>query len=1467
VSSAEPHLNAFHPAVRRWFESTFEAATPAQRAAWPRLLLGESVLLLAPTGSGKTLAAFLVAIDGLLRAPHPRAKTRVVYVSPLKALGVDIERNLSRPLAGIREVAAELREDLGEVRVGVRSGDTEQRVRAALVKHPPDVLITTPESLYLMLTSPNARETLRDVEVVIIDEIHALAGSKRGAHLFANLERLEVLRTSPKPLQRIGLSATQRPLDEIARLLGGYCSAEGEAEAPRRRPVSVLDLSVSRAVEVTVELPAEATRDGDSTRSAWPSIHPRLLELVRTHRSTMIFVNNRRLAERLSSALNELAGEELVLAHHGSIAKAQRASIEERLKGGELRAVVTTSSLELGIDIGSVDLVVQVEAPLGISSGIQRIGRAGHHVGGVPRAVFFPKFEGDLVATAAATAAILAQAVEETRVPKNPLDVLAQIIVAEVATGPQHADALFALLRCAAPFHDLPRAAFDGVLDMLSGHYPSERFREFRARISWDRTLGVLSPRRGTRLLAVQSGGTIPDRGLFGVYMTGAEPPLKVGELDEEMVFESRTGDVFLLGASSWRIDDISQDRVLVSPAPGTPGKMPFWRGPGFGRSYELGLAIGRLLARVEESDEVTARAFLRSDHRLDELATSGLLRYVSEQRAASALPTHERVVVECFGSDGRSLVVVLSPFGGRVHAPWALAVVDRLRRELGVEVDSTFADDGMIFRLPDTELAPALTWFLPDAEQARRAVEVGVAQTALFAGQFRENAARALLLPRRGGQRRTPLWLLARRARDLLQVSREYPDFPIVLETYRSCLTQVYDMNALERVLDGLRSGAIRAELVPTRAPSPFAAALLFAYAGNFIYDNDTPVAERRAQALTLDFQRLKQLLGEPELRTLLDEQSIETVVRRLQRLEGARRLETEDDLCDVLWELGDLSSSELHERVRAAAGPVEALDAWLTSLGAQRRLLAVSFGEAPLTERRFLVVEDAALYRDALGIELPADLPPSLLEPVKEALSDLVLRYARTHGPFTLYALVERFGVPTVDLEGALATLASRELLVRGAFLPNGTSEEYCHPDVLARIRHASLGQAVRQSSAVTKERFADWLAEWHGIGTGALGDEALLSAIEKLQGLELPFDELESEILPARVDGFRPTDLDKLCSGGELVWTASSEREPKVRLFLSEQAHELLRPGERAEGELVGRVREFLRLRGASFYGDLVQKLGGFEPDVFAALWRLVWSGEVSNDTLSPLRSLIAEEPVRGRASLSVGHRSRRKGRPGSEGRWFLLAPEFGASDTEYASALGRNLLVRHGVVTRETVRREALPGGFATLYPVLRAMEERGFVRRGYFVDGLGGVQFAYGGAEGGLRAVREGEASVRVLAACDPANPYGAALSWPSLDDARFARVAGAAVVLSNGELLAYLSKGGRGIHLFFERGDVGAEASLVSALDAWFERRAWAAWLLETVDGQKALLSPWVGVFERAGFGKTSDGLRRLRGR
>ncbi len=1506
TQAASQSLTEFSGCTQDWFLTQFGQPTPVQAAAWPILARNDSALLLAPTGSGKTLAAFLAALDRLMFQPAPvESAVRVLYISPLKALGVDIDRNLRAPINGLMATAAQSGVACREPTVGIRSGDTPTEQRRRMLREPPDVLITTPESLYLILTS-QASETLRHVETVIVDEIHALAGTKRGAHLFLSLERLEQLRRRHQPesppLQRVGLSATQRPLDEIARLLGGADASPDETQPPETRPVAIVDASAPKQFELRVETPADevdtnpplpdSAVDGGTdagtdavpaarpaaASSVWPAIQPRLVELIRSNRSTIIFVNSRRLAERLASAINQTAGEELAQAHHGSLARDARAEIEDRLKRGVLPAMVATSSMELGIDMGAVDLVIQIEAPPSIASGTQRIGRAGHQVGAPSSGVIFPKYRGDLLACAAATGAMQQGWVEETRYPRNPLDVLAQHLVAMTCREPLSVDEAFATVRSAAPFFELPRTAFEGVLDMLSGRYPSDEFAELKPRLTWDRSTNTIHPRRGGQRLAILNAGTIPDRGLYGVFLAGDGPDgiggSRVGELDEEMVFETRPGDVFLLGASSWRVLEITRDRVLVAPAPGEPGRMPFWHGDRPGRPLEFGRTIGRLARDLATAPAAASRTRLTTEHGLTDAAADGLLDYLRRQvEAAGVVPTDDTIVVESFPDEiGDWRVVVLTPFGARVHAPWALLIGSRLREQTGAEVDLMWTDDGMVFRLPEAHAAPPPDWFFPRPEDVERQLIQEIGNTALFAGRFRENAARSLLLPRRFPGRRTPLWLQRRRAGDLLNVAARFRNFPVLLETYRECLRDAFDVDGLTAILRDVRNQTLSVREVRSEFPSPFAAAVMFSYAGNFLYNADAPLAERKAQTLALDHAQLRELLGSVDLREVLDPGEVERLQSELQRLADFR-IGCLDDVHDTLLSLGPLTQSQLLARCQEATRPQ--LVAWLDQLSGSGRIVQVKLSGQP----QLAAAEDIGRLRDAIGLTPPAGVPAAFLEPVADAVEDLVSRFARTHTPFCVPQAAAQLHLEPARVQQALDSLSERGRVVAGRFRHDATDPEWCDVGVLRRLRARSLAAMRRQIAPVEPDVLARFLPDWHGITRPRRGLDGLLDTIEQLQGTPLPASALEEEILPARVSGYRRSDLDELCLAGEILWRgcdSTGPRDGRIAVYLTDRYPLLAAPVEPLPGAAEAAIRSLLSERGALLFSQIRQAIGGFPNDLLETLWDLVWNGEITNDTLGPLRSRLQTTRPGNRRTTARSRRAYRSRRDvrlaGSEGRWSLLPTLQGdhepplPSVTQRQTAIAEQLLDRYGILTREMLSREQIAGGFSGIYPVLRAMEEAGRVRRGYFVAGLGAAQFAAAGADDRLRDAGQarGGDGLLVLAATDPANAWGNIVPWPPTGDGtRPNRVAGARVILHQGRPLGYLNRTARALTTFQDAtADAHASAAdlklLAEALAGL--ARPGTSLMIEHIDGAPPGRSPLAEVLEECGFTPTGSG-------
>ena len=1507
-------MDLFSEPVRAWFTSSFPAPTKAQELGWPAIAAGDDALILAPTGSGKTLTAFLWGIDRLLTTPPPEgpARTRILYVSPLRALAVDIEKNLRSPLVGIAHAAERLGHPVHTPTVGMRTGDTPPTERRRLVRHPPDLLITTPESLYLMLTSA-ARETLANVEAVIIDEIHALAATKRGSHLALTLERLN--NRCERPPQRIGLSATQRPLEEIATFLAGF-DVVGE-EVPKRRPVTIVDAGMRKTLELEVVVPVEDMGAlGTPQKSIWPSMHPKLLELVREHRSTLIFVNARRLAERLATRLNELAAEEeggdsseggnagggfgvgavegaeLVMAHHGSLSRERRLVIEDDLKAGRIKGLVATSSLELGIDMGAVDLVIQVESPGAVSRGLQRIGRAGHQVGEPSRGKIFPKHRSDLVEIAVVAQRMHDGLIEHTTYPRNPLDVLAQQIVAACALDEWDVGDLYALVRRSAPFAELSPEIWEAVLDLLAGRYPSDEFAELRPRIVWDRAGGTLRGRAGAQRLAVTSGGTIPDRGLYGVFLPDGT---RVGELDEEMVYETRPGETFLLGASTWRIEDITHERVVVTPAPGQPGKMPFWHGDGPGRPLELGAAIGEFVREIRSMPEVDAIDRLRDRHDLDAWAAENLLGYLREQaEATGSVPDDRTIVVERFRDEiGDWRICVLSPFGVQVHAPWAMALRAQLAELWGLEVELMWSDDGIVLRLPEAIDELPTEALLIDPDEIDEIIIGQLPSTALFAARFREAAARALLLPRRRPDRRTPLWQQRQKAADLLAVAAKHPSFPILLETTRECCNDVFDLPALRGLLRDLQSRKVRVVTVDTPRASPMAQSLLFGWVAVYMYEGDAPLAERRAAALALDRDLLRELLGAEELRDLLDADVLAVLEDELQRLVPGRQARDGDELIDLVRILGPLTTEELAARCVDQLRP--GLATHIDQLVRDRRLLPVGIAG----EERWAAAEDAGRLRDALGCAIPVGLPAVFTDPVDAPLEGLVVRHARTNGPFLARQVGDRLGVGTDRIRAVLDGLVSDGRLLRGEFRPGGVEREWCDPEVLRQLRRRSLASLRAEVEPVDGAALARFLPAWQGVGIPRRGPEALVEVLSVLAGAAIPASVLETDVLGVRMAAYNPADLDTLCTGGQVVWVGAGplgSGDGRVRLVFRDQVETLVphsEPDPPLDGPVHQAIRAQLTERGASFWEDLVRASAEAdadydEPTVLAALWDLVWAGEVTNDSLAPLRAFVSGAPgkraaVGRRAAPSLRPRPgrlNRLGPPSGAGRWSLVAtlrqpaPGRGpVTPTEIAHARANQLLERYGVLTREAALGEGTEGGFAGVYPVLKALEERGAVRRGYFVAGLGAAQFALPGAVDRLRNARDprrGDAlggrdgrggtepdEVVVLAATDPAQPYGAAVGWPA-SDGRPARAAGALVVLVDGEAAAFVERGGRSLVTFPAAAADPRWAAALAAVVRTGRRRSLE---IARVDGGPARESRYAGLLREAGF---TDGYRGL---
>ena len=1473
--------NHFSAATTAWFHESFSAPTQVQKLGWPVIASGAHALLVAPTGSGKTLAAFLSAIDRVSHGGFGEGTgVKVLYVSPLKALVHDIQRNLRAPLIGLERSAARLGTDFRGVSVDIRTGDTSSLERRRQLKAPGDVLVTTPESLYLLLTS-QARENLRSVRVVILDEIHVLASTKRGAHLALSLERLSLLcETDP---QRIGLSATQRPLERVARYLGGDRQVRlvDASEAPRIRlriSVPVPDMerpAASSALHLSAEEEAapEAKpvselqkpsrqgrrRNAASSRNAqheggiWPQIYPKILELIAAHRSTLVFTNSRLLCERLAQKLNEFAGEEWVKTHHGSLSHERRHEVEEELKEGRLRALVATSSLELGIDMGAIDLVILIESPGSVASGLQRVGRAGHQVGAYSEGIIFPKYRGDLLEAAVVSAHMQSGQVEETRIPQNCLDVLAQQIVAACSVDEQTRDDVFCWVRRAANYANLAEDVFSGVLEMLSGRFPSDAFADLSPRLVWDRENGSLRPRKGARQIAVLNGGTIPDRGLFTVHLGEGGP--RLGELDEEMVHETRVGDTLILGSSTWRVDGITRDRVLVSPAPGEPGRLPFWRGERPGRPVELGRELGGFLRELEKFTPDEARVHLQTNTPLDDYAATNLLQYVSEQReATSALPTDECIVMERFRDElGDWRICILTPFGARVHAPWALALEAQLSAEAGFELQVLYSDDGIALRLADTDALPDTGAFFPEPEFIEDLLLRQLGNSALFAGRFRENATRSLLLPRKRFSGRSPLWLQRRKSSELLALTSQHPDFPIVLETYRECLQDVFDLPALQDILRQVQAREIRVVDVETPSASPFAKSLAYAYVATYLYDGDAPLGERKAQALALDRGLLRELLGQEELRELLDAHALLEVEDELQRRAPGFRATHADGVHDLLRRLGDLSHGELGARFD---GNIE--DA-LAVLLQERRIIQIRIaGQA-----RFVCVEDAARYRDALGVMLPDGLPAAWLVAVEAPLASLLQRYANTHGPFLSRDVAQRWNVSEEVVLTFLQNGLQDGRLVHGEIRPGGSEREWCDVEVLRRLKRRSLSKLRAEVAPVEESTYARFLPVWHGIGNpdgrAPIGriEERLLESIVQLEGASLPFSVWVEEVLPARVPGFRIHDLDLLGATGQVVWMGKGALGPKdgrIALYRRSQVPylaELPADDDKPKDGPHLILLEHFEKRGACFLNELGRVVDLPMTELLEVIWDLAFAGWITNDTFQPLAGLRVRTNRRKPRELSM-----------IGGRWSSARDLIGGNPvpTEKSHAQVQGLLQRYGVLSRDAVLSADHPGGFAAAYPILREMEDAGRVRRGLFLEGRSSAQFALPGVVDRLRAFREKPPAAQVLSAMDPANPWGSLFPWPRREDgARPRRVAGARILLWGGEPVLFVEKGGKSVITFPGFFEEGAPVKNWLATLAAVQRKTTLSW--QKVNGQPIWESGVSETLLRFGFMRDYRGM------
>jgi ATP-dependent Lhr-like helicase len=1510
---ADAVLDRFLPAVSAWFQVQFGDLTPAQRQGWPVIAGGQNCLIVAPTGSGKTLAAFLAALDHLWRTHRERPGVRILYISPLKALNQDVWRNLQLPLEGILAKSREQGAPLPALKVAVRSGDTPSHERAAMVRKPPDILITTPESLHLLLTS-RGRETLRGISHVIVDEIHAVCGNKRGVFLALLLERLEAI--NPTSFIRIGLSATQRPLEEVARFLGGVQGgggASGERGAGPR-PVTIVDAGWRRDLDLEViwpRNPAATTISG----SIWPEIDQQLLNLVRAHRSTIIFANNRRMVETLTARLNALAdpeadaeaialadaaddgdgelngsgaqpnGGHLFRPHHGSISLTERRSTEEALKEGSLAAVVATASLELGIDMGAVDLVCQVESPGSVSRALQRVGRAGHVVRGVSKGRLIAKTRGDLLESAALCRATLAGAIEHLRVPHGCLDVLAQQVIACVAMEPWDVPALFDLVRGAYPFHDLPAEAFESVLRLISGRFPTPEFRDLRARVAWDRVHNRVAALPGTAHLALVGGGTIPDTGQFPVYL-GEDGP-RLGELDEEFVYERRVGETFALGNSTWRIDLIEPHRVVVSRAEGRTAVMPFWRGENAARTAELGAATGALAREIEERlDDPDLQSWLERECRLEPAAARSLRNYVArQQRLAGAVPSDRTIVIESFlDPAGEVGLAVLTPLGGKLHHALKLALVGQIRHRYGITPAGLHADDGLLLRLPQMDEPPLDLLDGLSGELAEALIREELPETALFGLRFRQNAARALLMPRPDPAKRTPLWLQRLRAKDLLQVAQNFPDFPIVLETVRECLDDDLDLPRLRALLSAIEEGTVRVVRRRGEIPSPFASELVFQFTAAYLYQWDEPKrSDRRPIGAVVDEDLLDPLLRGGRVEDWLASEAARRVDNRLRHI--GRPPRTVDEAAERLRILGDLTVSEIDGGMADLLAALE---------GASRALTIDLAGTSE--PQRWISAEDEPQYRAAF-------LDPG--HPDGEARGAIVRRFLQTHALIGLPDLTARYPIAADEAAELLERWSEEGKAVRIEAGGAPGEARWAARENLAEMRRISVAVRRRESVAVLPEVFADFLLRRQYVhpATRGEGPAQVELVLERLQGFAAPGSAWEGEILPRRVKDYRQGWLDLVLAGGSWVWRAEAGPRDEPRVAFVPRDFPVKLTGEPAEHDLSSNDRlvlELLEREGASFAADLA-RVAGIEPSqVRRSLLGLVGRGLVTNDRFDPMRQggdstlhALAEAASARRARLSVRAGPRRSLASRPEGRWWRFGGQGSDQETRLMAWTGV-LLHRHGVLTREVVALESSPSApsWGDLAPLLARAEWRGELRRGYFVEGLSGVQYATeeaaaelarlaaapaGGmaAEGVERSSQAGvepaagPASGHVLVcAADPANIYGAGapLDIELLDGgvARLPRLAGNFLVLRDGRPILIIESHGKRLTglPWASQAEIGRALGLLLEL-AGPNRRILK---VESYNGAPAAESPAAAPLTEVGFVRDYTGMAHYAG-
>jgi len=1408
-------LHLFHPAVSRWFAESFSSPTPAQEQGWPRIAAGENTLILAPTGSGKTLAAFLYAISELLSHPaRPTKGVHTLYISPLKALANDVEKNLQAPLLGAAACAQSLDLNLRDVSVGLRTGDTPPAERRRMLRVPPELLITTPESLHLLLTSPRAREMLRTVAYVIVDEIHSLAPTKRGTFLALLLERLEEI-TADSPV-RIGLSATQRPLELVACYLGG-CDDAGDP-----RPVSIVDAGMRKDIDIEVVVPVEDMTDLPKPDgigpTIWSSIFRRLLDEIEEHESTLVFANNRRLVERVAAELNRLAGHDLVRAHHGSVSREQRLEIEGLLKAGRLPALAATSSLELGIDVGAIDLVCQIESPISVASALQRVGRAGHLVRQTSKGRLLPKTRDDLLRMAAIARCMQRGEISSVHVPEKALDVLAQQIVAMASLEPWSTENLFRCVRRAYPYRDLPHEAFTSVLELVSGRYRAPDVSALRPRVAWDRRRDLIEGLPGSRQAVVLNGGTIPDTGQYAMVLDDGKT--KLGELDEEFVFERRLGQIILLGTTRWRILDIGADRVIVAPSDDSEAVMPFWKGEGLGHDAEHGRLLGAFLRECEQRlDSPQLEGWLRKECALDQSAARNLAAYVREQAArGGGIPNDRRILLDAFRNEaGDKRLAILSPFGRAFHLGLLLAIQGTLR-EFGQKApQAVFSNVGILLRVGTLSVDEILNVLRSlSADNIEERIVAELEHTPFFAFRFRRNAGRALLLPRFRPGKRTPLWLQRLRAHDLLSHAKEHPAFPIITETYREILEDLLPMLALKSFLGDVEAQEATYAVRRDAVPSPFAASLLLDFVNEHLYADDAPAPASRS--VRFDRQGMVNLLRERAGRIEISAEALKTIEERLQGIAPFDRARDGVELVDLLRRIGDTDRGQLAARCEPTA--LEALD----GLIADGRVAGVTVQGSDRIDR-LVCAEDEARY-------------------VRWDVGDrewVVRRFIDTHGGVTKESVEERYPGCAHILDGLLE---ANEI---SSFITGSGETAYADPDILAGARRLTLSKKRKQYRPVAAEAFSAAVLRRQSVSAPGSDECSLQQVLEQLSGWVMPLP-VWLDALAARVEGFRFEQLEELIRRGEMTWRADPERRA-VAFASLDDTWTLPRPDEEKVDGLAKRILSRLDERGPAFAQQIAHDVDAKPSDVVLALWDLIWKGRVTNDSLSPI---LAGRPDPSR------HDPRRRA-PWGGGRWSANRPsdpEGFKPDGDHHIADGLRLLFdRYGILCREMVGREPIDIDWRYGYPVLSRMEWRGEADRGLFVSGLSGLQFASPGAADALHAPVD-EGAIVMIPTADPANVWGDVV--PLLDDGgeRIAirRNPGTYLILRGGTPIVLVE--GRGSRLTplrdLDRGELTRGLSLLRRLVAGHLRQR--SIRVQTWAGHPVTESPIAADLESAGF-------------